>query len=137
MKKLFTFITLLTLLFIIVGCGSGEDPNVAAYREKLCASDWKLPLMGDTGIVFGFNEDGTGEVTLPGVSGEVIKTTYEITDATDGGDSATLTIKPDSEDSVDKSETMPETVYKTQFVPGGLQVDSGKAKTIMTPVEKN
>lgn len=132
MKKAFIVLLLISLSFTLFGCG--ENPNVTAYKERLCASDWDMKLIGDAGIIFRFNEDGTGQITSPNLSGNAGNFTYEVTDATENGDSATLSISPDltegQENSV-SSKGMETIVWKTTFVAGGLQIDYNGNKMIL------
>lgn len=128
MRKALLLLFCLLLVFCLVGCGT--DPNITAYKERLCESDWALMVMGTKGMIFRFNEDGTGQVTVPNMTGKAIDIEYEVTNATENGDSGTLTFYPlqdEEQETEAQQNSLPsseeaKSVWETTFVPGGLQI---------------
>ena len=145
MKRLLTFLFLSVLLISLTACGS--DPNVTAFKEKLTASDWVLSFMGMNGITFRFNEDDTGQLASDLNTDVVANMKYTVTDATDGGESAVITITPDTENNPDVDQEKLKSIegefskLNAEFVPGGLKVtnaDKPDAQAIvLKPVTKN
>lgn len=144
MKKLLSFLLFSVLLLTLTACG--EDPNVKAFKERLGKSDWAMTFMGVNGITFRFNEDGTGQATSDIASnGQVANFKYTVTDATENGDSAIITLTPDNTNEQNSQSTSENELdsfskMKATFAPGGLSMvnpDEPDAKAVLfKPVEK-